>query len=300
MTNNQQVATQQIGTLRTLLEKQKEQFAKALPQHIQVEKFLRVCMTAIQRNPRLLECTPLSVIKALMESAQLGLIPDGPTGQAYLVPYKNKGIYEAQFQIGWRGYVVLARNSGDVSNIMVQAVYDNDDFGIDFSTPEMFWHRPKIKGERGEPYLYWAKAQFKDGSFYWDYMSVDDINKRRDFSQGYKAALKDKADAATNPKDAWKIKRYNESPWVQWPEEMRKKTVVRHIAKWLPMDIEKMSLMAAIDRRDTAVDAEFTIEPPAPAQGTPAIEAPAEQPIEPDPMADFEAELAEREPEQEG
>lgn len=79
----------------------KPQIEAALPSVITPERFTRMALTAISSNPKLAKCTPKSFMGALMNAAQLGLEPNTPLNQAYLIPYKNKKeIYEAQFQIG--------------------------------------------------------------------------------------------------------------------------------------------------------------------------------------------------------
>lgn len=65
---------------------------KALPEIITTERFMRMVLSAVNNTPRLAECTPMSFIAAMMNAAQLGLEPNTPLGQAYLIPYKNKGV----------------------------------------------------------------------------------------------------------------------------------------------------------------------------------------------------------------
>lgn len=73
---------------------------KALPTVITPERFTRMTLSAISVNPKLAQCTPKTFLGAMMSAAQLGLEPNTPLGQAYLIPFKNKGIDEVQFQIG--------------------------------------------------------------------------------------------------------------------------------------------------------------------------------------------------------
>lgn len=67
------------------------------------ERFMRMALSAINNTPKLAECTQISFLAALMNAAQLGLEPNTPLGQAYLIPYNNKGTMECQFQIGYKG-----------------------------------------------------------------------------------------------------------------------------------------------------------------------------------------------------
>ena len=80
---------------------------KALPDVITPERFTRMALSALNTTPKLQECTQMSFLAALMNAAQLGLEPNTPLGQAYLIPYNNKGVLECQFQIGYKGLIDL-------------------------------------------------------------------------------------------------------------------------------------------------------------------------------------------------
>ena len=67
----------------------KGEIMKALPKHLTADKLIRVAMTSIQRNPKLMDCTQQSLLGCIMTSAALGLEPDPFLGQAYFVPYWN-------------------------------------------------------------------------------------------------------------------------------------------------------------------------------------------------------------------
>ena len=100
-------ATQQTG-LKVLLQKMQGQIAKALPSVLTPERYTRMVMTALSTNPQLQSCTPESFLGAVMQAAQLGVEPNTPLGQAYLIPYKNKrkigdkwyDVLECSFQLG--------------------------------------------------------------------------------------------------------------------------------------------------------------------------------------------------------
>lgn len=72
---------------------------KALPKVITPERFTRMALSALNTTPKLAECSQMSFLGALMNAAQLGLEPNTPLGQAYLIPYRNKGKLECQFQM---------------------------------------------------------------------------------------------------------------------------------------------------------------------------------------------------------
>ena len=111
---------------------------KALPSVITPERFTRIALSALNNIPQLQQCTPISFLAALMNAAQLGLEPNTPLGQAYLIPYRNKGSLECQFQIGYKGLIDLAYRNGQMQNIQAQAVYDNDFFEYEYGL-ELNW-----------------------------------------------------------------------------------------------------------------------------------------------------------------
>ena len=76
---------------------------KALPEVITPERFTRMALSALNTTPKLKECTQMSFLSALMNAAQLGVEPNTPLGQAYLIPYNNKGTLECSFQLDERG-----------------------------------------------------------------------------------------------------------------------------------------------------------------------------------------------------
>ncbi|MDR1548406.1 MAG: recombinase RecT, partial [Hungatella sp.] len=101
---------------------------RALPSILTPERFTRIALSAINNTPKLAECTPMSFIAALMNAAQLGLEPNTPLGQSYLIPYKNKGILECQFQIGYRGMIDLAYRNERIQSVEAHTVYEHDTF----------------------------------------------------------------------------------------------------------------------------------------------------------------------------
>ena len=227
------------GTLTRLM----PQMKMALPKHLTPERLVRVVMTSVQNNPKLMECDKNSFLSAVMTCAQLGLEPDGVLGQAYLIPFKVQGQMRCQFIPGYKGLIALARNSGDVTSIQAQAVHANDQFVYRFGLNETLDHTP-ADGDRGEITHFYAIAKFKDGGYHWDVMSVTEIEAIRDASQGYSAAKRFAKNGVIN------------SPWVSHFAEMGKKTMIRRIAKYLPMDVQKAAFIA--DSYDRGVAAQLS------------------------------------------
>lgn len=97
---------------------------KALPSVMTPERFTRITLSALNNTPALRQCTAMSFMAALMNAAQLGLEPNTPLGQVYLIPFKNKGQMEVQFQVGYKGLIDLAYRNGQMQIIQAQAVYE--------------------------------------------------------------------------------------------------------------------------------------------------------------------------------
>ena len=233
---------QQVQSVGTVLEKMKPQMKMVLPNHITPERLVRVTLGAVTRTPKLLECTRESLYMSVLTACQLGLEPDGILGQGYLVPFydgKSKQM-KVQFIPGYRGLIDLARRSGEVSNIIAKEVCKNDTFEVDFSQEIPFIHKPRLEGERGPVTHFWALARFKDGGFHWDYMTRLEVEEIRDNSQGYKASLK-----YAKRNDKGEITDMN-SPWFTNFVEMGKKTMIRRIAKYLPMNVQKAAMIENI------------------------------------------------------
>ena len=201
--------------IQDLFNRMAPEIAKVLPQHIKSDHLLRVALTEIRKNPKLLECSSQSLLGALMLAAQLGLEP-GILGHAYLIPYYNSKTRstEVQFQIGYKGYIDLVRRSGELQTLDVHEVCRNDVFEYEYGLTPKLMHRPALEN-RGEVYCYYAIAKLKDGGFSYLVMSIQDVEKFRKRS-----------------------KSPDYGPWVTDYDAMAKKTVIKQLAKYLPLSTE--------------------------------------------------------------
>ena len=106
--------------------KMKDQVASILPNHLTPERMCKVLIVEASRNPKLMECTSISVAESVMLSAQLGLEPGGTLGHIYFIPYGNK----CTPIIGYKGYLELARRSGQVARLDARVVYEGEKFDV--------------------------------------------------------------------------------------------------------------------------------------------------------------------------
>jgi recombination protein RecT len=111
-------------TVRNFLgsEAAKRRIVAALPKHMDPDRMLRVSLTAITRVPRLLECHPHTLLRALVDCSEMGLEPGGVHGHVYLVPFKGS----VEVQIGYKGYLELARRSSTIKRINAGVVYADE------------------------------------------------------------------------------------------------------------------------------------------------------------------------------
>lgn len=211
---NQVAATSGNKTMQSYIKSMEGEIKKALPSVITPERFTRMVLSALSTNPKLAACTPKSFLGAMMSAAQLGLEPNTPLGQAYLIPFKNHGVDEVQFQIGYKGLIDLAYRSGEVEVVQSQVVYENDEFECQYGLEPKLTHKPADK-DRGEPIKVYAVFKTKSGGYGFEVMSMDDVRKHAEkYSQAYKSSF---------------------SPWRTSFEEMAKKTVLKRALKYAPM-----------------------------------------------------------------
>lgn len=188
------------------------QIRAALPHYMakNSERMLRCLLTECQRTPALLDCSPRSLLGAVIQVAQLGLEIGGPAGQSYLIPFKGS----ATLVIGYKGFVTLAHRSGRVRRITPRIVREGDTFEIVYGTSQDLVHRPKIAAD-GKPLGYYAVVEIDNGGVDFEYMSVPQAEQHKS-----RFALSQKG------------------PWSTDFDAMAMKTCIRKLAKRLPLSVE--------------------------------------------------------------
>jgi len=231
MSEEQKVAVQEkpkANDIASMLGNMKNEFALVLPKHLTPDRLVRMAVTQLRINPALKGCDKTSFIAAVMTAAQLGLEPDGVLGHAYMVPFKSHGVTNVQLIPGYKGLLALARNSGEVSSISAHEVCEKDEFDFAFGLEEKLVHKPS-RGDRGKVTHFYAIAKFKDGGHHMDVMTVEEVEALRNKSSGYKA---------------FKAGYTKSAIWDEHFIEMGRKTAIRRIAKYLPLNVQRA---AAID-----------------------------------------------------
>lgn len=205
--------------------------------------FIASVTSMISTDNKLAACEPISLFMACITAAALDLPINKSLGFAHIVPYLNKktGITEAQFQMGWKGYVQLAKRSCQYKNIAVSEVYEGqliDENPIDGNTYD--WAAKKSDTIIG----YVAKFKELNGFEKELYMSTVDVeNHALKYSQSYKSPNK------------WTKEN---SPWTTNFDAMAKKTVVKLLLNsWATLTIEIQEAIAkdqAVIKDDNSLD----------------------------------------------
>lgn len=196
----------------------KQKIAQALPKHISEDKFLRILFTSMQQTPKLMQCTQASLFSAIIQSAQMGLEPDGR--RAHLLPYGDK----CTLILDYKGIVELALRSGEVSSIHADVVCENDEFEENLGVVTV--HKIDRRKERGAVYAVYCIIEFKDGAKKCEVMSIDEVEAIRKRS-----------------------KSGNNGPWKSDFNEMAKKTVFKRASKWLPLSPEVQKNISVDDHQ---------------------------------------------------
>lgn len=211
-------------TIPDMVKAMAPEIRKALPSVLTPERFTRIALSALNNTPQLQNCTPMSFIAALLNAAQLGLEPNTPLGQAYLIPYKNKGVLECQFQIGYKGLIDLAYRNGQMQTIQAQAVYENDFFQYEYGLEPKLVHRP-ASSDRGELVYFYGIFRTVNGGFGFSVMSRADMdNYAKTYSKAFDSGY---------------------SPWKTSYEEMSKKTVIKQALKYAPIKTDFQRALSA-------------------------------------------------------
>lgn len=252
-----------IGAIKLQLEKGKALIAQVAPKHLTADRMVRLAMLAVSKQPKLAECSGMSILKSMMVASELGLEPGGALGHGYLVPYRvnqakrgepARWVNECQFIAGYRGLAKLARNSGEIEIVEAHPVYPGDKFVVRRGTVSELVHEPDYMSgnDRGDKAVcYYALARYKSGAVQFEVMTRAQI-------EAIMRSTQSKGDYG---------------PWLDHFDEQARKTCIRRLAKSLPLESEKhKDLLRALEVSDARDEGDVAIEIPA---DVVAVEEPA-------------------------
>lgn len=201
--------------------------AAALPKHISAPLFFAALRPVL---PRLRACTPASVLQAVITCARFGLIPDGR--QAVITADDRIATFIATYH----GYIELMYRSGLVRSVVVEMVYEGDEWTYEPTAPAPldFTHRPQIlapESERGKPLFAYAFAWLEGGArSAVSIVTLDDAEAtRNEHSRAYQ-----RAEASGS----------HDSVWHTHFLQMWLKTAIRKLFKLVPTSAELRALAA--------------------------------------------------------
>jgi recombination protein RecT len=230
----------------------REQLKMALPDHIPVDRFIRVAVTAVQQTPDLLtKADRRSLFGALTKAAQSGLLPDGEEG--VMVVYNGK----VQWQPMVRGIQKKVRNSGEIASWDAVAVFEKDKFQRLLGDDMRIYHEPYDEGDPGEVVGAYSIVTFRDGTKSKDYMPRWRIERARQQSRAPNSLM-----------------------WTKFYDEGAVKTVMRRHAKRLPQSTDLEVVFSNDDtirdhgrpEPDAETPTEITPEPSPPVSRLDALE----------------------------
>ncbi len=222
---------QEVGIVRAVeasLWQREEAIRAILPDSMDLKRFVKTAMIALSKNPDLQRCTQESIVRSVIEAAEAGLEPTGMLSRAWLVPYNNKGVNEAQLQIGYQGLIDLARRSGEVSKIIARVVYEGDHFRVVQGSEERVEHEPAFATEDPLKITHvYAVVTYRSGDTQHEVMTKAQVDMVRS-----------------------RAKAKNADAWTNHYPEMARKTVVHRLAKYLPLTPEAVEAIAKDDERE--------------------------------------------------
>jgi recombination protein RecT len=232
-----------IGAFNAILERPevKQQVIDACSRHVKPERMMALVRTIVSRNPRIAECTPLSVIGCLIDCTQLGLEPIPQLNHVYLIPYRNwkTKTVELQLQLGYQGMIALALRSGKYAFVSAEVVYENDTFDMMLGSQEHITHTFDLRArDRGEVIGAWAKAVHADGKTQIKPVTLKDIEKARSMSKDWSQWDRDGRDPKKLP------------VWEEHFDAMARKTAIRRLFPVINLPVEIQSVVQA----DAAID----------------------------------------------
>lgn len=235
----------------------KGEIEMALPLHLKAnaDKYARQALSLFSQNPELQRCTGTTILSALMTASALGLDLTPALGQCYILPYNNRkkvngnwvSVYEASFQLGFRGAIALAQRSDKVKRIAAEVVHEKDNFKYTKGLHAVLEHTESEEEDPGPITHVYALAEFKGDGYVFDVWPVSKvIAHAKKFSKSY---------YRTDYKTGAKVEN-DKSPWHTHFESMAKKTLIMAIWKYMPLSSEIM--LAGVNDNTVKNDVDFS------------------------------------------
>jgi len=222
-------------TLKDWIQEKRPEIASALPKNWDVGAMESALVNALRANPNLAACTPISFVCAMLTAAQLGLKPNTPLGQCYIIPYWNSKIkrYEAQFQLGYKGIIEMGYRTDTIMEIYAEKVKVGDFLEYQKGTERFLHHREyperwEYDKKTGEPLIshYYAVYKTIKGGMGFSIWTKEQVMKHK---ERYSPAAR---------KDAF-------SPWSTTEDLMGQKTLLKDVLRYAPLSEQDRRILTA-------------------------------------------------------
>lgn len=216
---------QNVQTLRTLADAAGlvQRYAAKLVTNERAGEFATQVSIMAQKNPKIRDCDPNSVVSAMMACVQLDLMPNTPEQHAHLIPYGR----DLQFQLGYQGILEMVARSGSIEDLNAELVFEGDEFEYSLGINRNLVHKPNLDIDRtdySKVVAAYTTIELENGKIKFDVMSRAEIDK----VQGSAKA------------------KSTDAPWHTWPEQMAKKTSIKRALKYMPKSKEDKRLSKAM------------------------------------------------------
>lgn len=243
-TSNQMVQQKMPFSVAVNTPSMQKLIANALHDPARCARFTASIVIAVSVNQALQNCDRNTVISGALLGESLNLSPSPQLGQYYLVPFNNKkkGIQDAQFVLGYKGYVQLALRSGQYKSINVEIVKQGEYKGRDPMTgdPRFQFLEDDDEWERLPVIGYMASFEYLNGFrkvLYWSKEKM--MNHADRYSAAFSRKAYENLIAGNIPQgEMWKYSSF----WYKDFDSMAKKTMLRQlISKWGIMSTDMQS-----------------------------------------------------------
>lgn len=219
------------------------QLQRRLPTFLRgnADRLCRALFTCVQRLPKLMDCTPVSLFGGVIQAAELGLELGPSLGQAYLIPYGK----EATFVLGYKGALTLVHRSGQLKSMTPNRIRQGDEFYFVQGSDRTLVHKP-IWNNREPVTGYYVVSEMANGGRDFEVMSMEEALEFRDRYSSTRSAPDS-------------VKRH--APWYDMREglglngfdQMACKTLMKRLAKRLPVSVEFARAVGLDDMADAGV-----------------------------------------------
>lgn len=214
-----------------------ERFKKVAAPSIKYDSEKGFAIQLLQTKPELMKAfhqCPESLASAVVNIATIGLSLNPAKKEAYLIT-RNFKLKDAKGQDFWQtriclepsymGMCNLATNTGSVLWVQAKPVHEKDTY-LNNGTDQAPTHTYEAFRDRGPIIGYYCVAKTSSNAYLTTEMSIAEVEKVRGSSESFKKGF---------------------GPWVDWPEEQAKKTVVRRAFKLWPKTDQFSQLEQAIE-----------------------------------------------------